>query len=65
MKKRWMAALLSAAVLVTTMTGCGRLNNSETVATMKGGEITAGVANFYARYQAGTDRDVLRIIHGR
>lgn len=51
MKKRWMAALLSAAVLVTTMAGCGRLNNSETVATMKGGEITAGVANFYARYQ--------------
>lgn len=51
MKKRWMTAILAAAVLATSVVGCGKLNNNEVVAEMKDTKVTAGVANFYARYQ--------------
>lgn len=49
MKKR-LAILVLAGVMTSTMlTGCGEMKDSDVVATVDGDEITAGLANFYAR----------------
>lgn len=41
-----------ATMAVTSLAGCaGKVNNSEVIATVADKEITAGVANFFLRYQ--------------
>lgn len=50
MKKRLAMLLLSGAMVMTSLTGCGELNDSDVVATVGETEITADVANFFARY---------------
>ena len=50
MKKRLAMLLLSGAMVMTSLTGCGELKDSDVVATVGETEITADVANFFARY---------------
>lgn len=45
------AAVAVAAVLAVTAVGCGSVKDSDVVATIGGEEVTAGIANFFARYQ--------------
>lgn len=48
MKKRMAMLVLASAMVMTSLTGCG-LKDDDTVATVAGEEIPAGLANFYAR----------------
>ncbi len=50
MKKRAVILLLTGLLAVGSLTGCGSLEDSDVVATVNGTDITAGVANFLARY---------------
>lgn len=50
MKKRVLTLVLTAAMAVTALTGCGSLKGDEAVATVEGTDITADLANFLARY---------------
>jgi trigger factor/foldase protein PrsA len=49
MKKRFMILALAGVMAVSALTGCGRMDENEVVATVEGDEISAGLANFYAR----------------
>ena len=49
--KRIVALVAVAAITITSMVGCG-LKDSEVVAKIGDKVLTAGVANFYARFQA-------------
>ena len=51
MKRRVAVLALAGAMAVTSLTGCaGGLSDKDVVATVDGDEITADVANFYARF---------------
>lgn len=50
MKKRAVVLLLAGLLAAGLLTGCGSLEDSDVVATVNDTDITAGVANFYARY---------------
>lgn len=50
MKKRAVVLLLAGLLAAGSLTGCGNLEDSDVVATVNDTDITAGVANFYARY---------------
>lgn len=50
MKKRLAMLLLSGAMVMTSLTGCGELKDNEVVVTIDDTEVTADVANFFARY---------------
>lgn len=50
MKKRAVVLLLAGLLAAGSLTGCGSLEDSDVVATVNDTDITAGVANFYARY---------------
>lgn len=52
MKKRLAVLALAGAMAVTSLTGCagGELTDSEVALTVNGDEVTADIANFYARY---------------
>ena len=50
------ALLLSSAMALSVLTGCGGVNKDKTVATLNGEPVKLGVANFAARFgQAGAD----------
>lgn len=50
------ALLLSGAMALSVLTGCGGVNKDKTVATLNGEPVKLGVANFAARFgQAGAD----------
>ena len=49
MKKRFMILALAGVMAVSTFTGCSKMDENEVVATVEGDEISAGLANFYAR----------------
>ena len=50
------ALLLSSAMALSVLTGCGGVNKDKTVATLNGEPVKFGVANFAARFgQAGAD----------
>ena len=51
LRKRIIALAAVAALAMTTFVGCGSVDNKEIVATVGDSQITAGMANFYARYQ--------------
>lgn len=51
MKKKIAVMILAGALCVSTMAGCAGISNTDVVATVDGENITADVANFYARYQ--------------
>lgn len=53
LKKKLVIFAAAASLAIVSMTGCASLKNTDTVATVGGDEISAGVANFYARYQQG------------
>ena len=52
MKKRLAVLALAGAMAVTSLTGCAgsELNDSEVAVTVNGDEVTADLANFYARF---------------
>lgn len=50
MKKRVLTLVLTAAMAVTALTGCGSFKGDEVVATVESTDITADLANFFARY---------------
>lgn len=50
MKKRAVILLLAGLLAAGSLTGCGSLEDSDVVATVNDTDITAGVANFLARY---------------
>lgn len=50
MKKRLLLLVMSGIMATTVLTGCGSLKGDETAITIDDTEITADVANFYARY---------------
>lgn len=50
MKKRAVILLLSGLLAIGSLTGCGKLDDSDVVATVDDTDITADVANFLARY---------------
>ena len=50
MKKRLLILALAGMMAVTTLTGCGSFKDSDVVVTVDDTEVTADVANFYARY---------------
>lgn len=54
LKKKVVAIAATTAIAMTSLTGCGSLDNSDVVATVGDSKITAGVANFYARFQQAT-----------
>lgn len=50
--KKLVSVLVAATLASTAMVGCGSsVDNSATIMTIGGEEVSAGVANFYARYQ--------------
>ncbi|MDO4311481.1 MAG: peptidyl-prolyl cis-trans isomerase [Eubacteriales bacterium] len=49
MKKRLAILAIAGAMAISTLTGCGGINDSDTVATVEGDDISVGLANFYAR----------------
>lgn len=49
--KRILSLILAATLVSTSVVGCGSLDSTATVLTIGGEEVSAGVANFYARYQ--------------
>lgn len=51
LRKRIIALAAVAAMVMTSFVGCGSVDNSEIVAKVGDSKITAGMANFYARYQ--------------
>lgn len=51
MIKRMAAAGLAGTMVMATVTGCGSFDNDDVAATVGNDEITAGMANFYARMQ--------------
>ncbi len=51
LRKRIIALAAVAAMGMTSFVGCGSVDDSEIVATVGDSKITAGMANFYARYQ--------------
>ena len=53
LKKKVVVFATAASLAVVSMTGCASFENADTVATVGGDRIPAGVANFYARYQQG------------
>lgn len=52
MKKKMCALVLAMAMVLTSLTGCGYkpVDGTQVVMTVNGTEVTAAVANFYARY---------------
>lgn len=50
MKKRLLLIATAMMLTITSLTGCGSLKKDEVVAKVNDTELTAGVANFYARY---------------
>lgn len=50
MKKKIVVFLLAGALAATSLTGCGKIKDTDVVATVGDTEITADVANFMARY---------------
>ncbi|MGN1165029.1 MAG: peptidyl-prolyl cis-trans isomerase [Lachnospiraceae bacterium] len=50
MKKRLLLIATAMMFTVTSLTGCSSLKKDEVVAKVNDTELTAGVANFYARY---------------
>ena len=55
MKKRITAVILAAVLAVTTLTGCSSsMSGKDAAVTVNGIDVTADIAEFYARYiQAG------------
>lgn len=54
MKKRWIVPAVAGAISMTLLAGCGSFEGSDPAITVGDTEITADVANFYARQtQAG------------
>ena len=50
MRKRFMVLALAGVMAVLPLAGCSKtLEDNEVVATVDGDEISAGLANFYAR----------------
>lgn len=50
MKRKAVILAMAAMLAVTSLTGCGSLKGNETAITVGEDKVTAGVANFYARY---------------
>ncbi len=50
MKKRLFTLALAGILSMSVLTGCGSFKGSETVATVDGTEVSADLANFFARY---------------
>ena len=50
MKKKFVILALAGMMAVTSLTGCSGIKESDVVATVSGDDITADVANFFARY---------------
>ena len=50
------ALLLSSAMALSVLTGCGGVNKDKTVATLNGEPVKLGVANFAARFWSGGSR---------
>lgn len=61
--KKIAAILLSGAFLVSALTGCG-MNKNAVAATMKGQEVSLGLANFYCRLQQAGSEDMYKSILG-
>lgn len=56
MKKRITAVILAAVLAVTTLTGCSSsMSGKDAAVTVNGIDVTADIAEFYARY---TRRDM-------
>lgn len=53
-KKKLIALALVASLAITTLVGCGELEDTDVVSVVDGEEITVGVANFYMRMQQAT-----------
>ena len=49
MRKRFMVLVLAGVMALASFTGCGKMEDNEVVATVDGDDISAGLANFYAR----------------
>ncbi|MGF0033413.1 peptidyl-prolyl cis-trans isomerase [Bariatricus sp. SGI.154] len=50
MKRKILVLAMAGMMAVTSLTGCGSLKEDDVAVTVNDKEITAGVANFYARY---------------
>ena len=50
MKRKAMIFAITGILAVSVLTGCGSIKDTDVVATVGDTEITADVANFYARY---------------
>lgn len=61
--KKAIALVAVAALTLTTFVGCS-VKDSEVVATVDGAEITAGLANFYVRYQQSSIESMYSSYYG-
>ena len=50
------ALLLSSAMALSVLTGCGGVNKDKTVATLNGEPVKLGVANFASKIWSGGSR---------
>lgn len=48
--KKILSLILAATLVSTSVVGCGSLDNQAVILTIGGEDVSAGVANFYARY---------------
>lgn len=61
--KKIAAILLSGALFVSSLTGCG-MNKNAAAATMNGQEVSLGLANFYCRFQQASYEDMYKSLLG-
>ena len=55
LKKKVVVFATAASLAVVSMTGCASFENADTVATVGGDKIPAGVAKFLCEIPAGND----------
>ena len=53
-KAKIACGVLAVSMVAASMTGCGKLDGTETAITVNGEEISLGEANFLLRYQQGS-----------
>ena len=54
LRNKAVALMAAVAMAASMLVGCGSVKNDEIVATVGESKITAGVANFYARYESSS-----------
>lgn len=64
MRKKITAIILTGAMCVSLMTGCGGINKNAVAASMDGADVSLELANFYCRFQQASMEDLYKVYFG-